>query len=889
MKDFHSQSCATVLKNLKTSKKGLSGKEVEKRLKKDGLNQLEEEKPLGLLRTLLAQFKSPLIYILLAAGVISAVLKEFVDAGIIFGAVFINTIIGFFQENKANNALSKLRQMVEHTALVIRDGHEHQVKSKQLVVGDIIVLEAGNRISADARLFEAHDLQVNESSLTGESVPSQKKTDKVIVGAALADRENMVYAGTVVASGTGRAVVVKTAMDTEIGNISNLVKTTKEEKTPLQLRLEELSKLLGIVAATISVLIVIVGVLQGRDFFEMFIVGVAVAVASIPEGLVVAVTVILIMGMQQIMKEKALTRKLVAAETLGSTTVICTDKTGTLTQGKMQVTKIIVGDTHFDLPNKLEQENAKALAMQFALRIGLLCNNAVVENPEANLEDFKMIGLPTETALLFAAISAGLNPEEANCHCERVSEAPFSSETKFMMTLHHKIGKGYRIYEKGAPERVLEKSSFYYNEGKIEKLTEARKREFNKIHEELTSQGLRLIAVSFKKLTEKQVGKVDKFDLRSEDKDLIFVAFLALKDPLRVEASQTIAICRQAGIRPIIITGDHKLTASAIAKEIGFKLKPGSVITGEILDKTSDEKLKDLVAKVDVFARVSPHHKLRIVKALQSRGEVVAMTGDGINDSPALKAADIGVCLGSGTDIAKETADIVLLDDNFKVIVSAVKQGRVIFSNIRKSITYLISDSFSEVILILGSIIMGAPLAILPTQILWVNIVNDGLPNFSLAFEKEEEDVMSNKPISRKEPIINKEMKVIIFVAGIIRDLFIFGMFFYLLKHSYDISYIRTLVFATVGLDSLLYIFSLRSLSKPIWKNNPFSNHYLTFAALSSLVLLLAAIYWPPLQGMLSTVALSWADWGIVFSISVATIAMIELSKFLFFIRNKVN
>ncbi|MCF7820008.1 MAG: HAD-IC family P-type ATPase [Candidatus Pacebacteria bacterium] len=885
MSNFHHLKEASVFRELKTSIKGLKNSEIKIRQQKYGFNKLEEEKPLGSLTIFFSQFKSPLIFILLIAGSISLALGEKVDAYVIFGAVFINTVIGFFQENKANKALSHLKKMVHHNALVIRDGHEKEVESSELVPGDIILLAPGSRIPADARIIEALDLRINEANLTGESVPASKNNKAVEVGVPLADRLNMAYASTIVLSGSGKAVVTAIGSNTEIGKISSLVKSTKEEKTPLQNRLSQLSKLLGILVLFICLAIIGIGLWQGRDFFEMFIVAVAVAVSAIPEGLVVAVTVILVLGMQQILKKQALTRRLVAAETLGSTTVICTDKTGTLTKGEMQVVKIIISDKEkeVDSSKRLEEKDQE---IRFALQIGLLCNNAVIENPEASLEEWRVIGLPTEAALLSASMQSGLNREELENIYPRVAELPFSSEKKFMATLHQRH-KGFRLFEKGAPERVLEKSSFYHHQGKTVILSEAKRKELSSLYENLTKQGLRVIGLAYRKIKTSELGVQDYKQLNWDelDKNLVFVGFMALKDPLRKEAKETIAICREAGIKPIIITGDHKLTAKAIAKEIGFKVTAQSIMTGEELDLIDDKKLEKVVSRVNVFARVSPHHKLRIVKALQARGEVVAMTGDGINDSPALKAADIGVCLGSGTDIAKETADIVLLDNNFKVIVAAVKQGRVIFSNIRKVITYLISDSFSEVILVVGSILLGAPLAILPAQILWVNIVNDGLPNFSLAFEKEEKGIMKRKPISRKEPIINAEMKTIIFAAGLIRDLFYFGIFLYFLRLDLDINYIRTFIFAIVGFDSLLYVFSLRSLTQPIWKINPFSNRYLIFATIISLLLLLAAIYFTPLQNALSTVALPAKDWLVIIGVSILSISLVEISKYHFIVK----
>ncbi|MFH1822233.1 MAG: HAD-IC family P-type ATPase [Patescibacteria group bacterium] len=889
MSDYHALTIEAALKELKTTKEGLTHEEAKKRLDKYGLNKLAEEKSLSWLKILFSQFASPLIYILLIAGIISLVLNEYIDAGVIFGAVFLNTIIGFIQENKANKALSKLKQLVEHKALVLRDGHEVEIDSSYLTIGDIIFLKSGNRVPADARLFESSNLQVNEASLTGESVASFKSVEKIKKGSGVADRENMVYASTIIVSGSGKAIVTAIGKDTEIGKIAEMVKATPEEKTPLQVRLSEFSKFLGILVAVISLAIIGIGVWQGRDFFTMFLTGVAIAVAAIPEGLAVAVTVILVLGMQRILRKKAIVRKLVAAETLGSITVICTDKTGTLTEGRMYVAHIVIGEKEFEIKSLgTRQDKEEAKIVSLALQTGMMCNDAVIENPGDELAELRIIGAPTEAALISAAVQSGLDQNKLLKVEPKIDQLPFSSESKFMITLHKKKGN-YILYEKGAPEKLLDKSTTYYHHGKVRKLEKVNREKLIASYEKLSNKGLRIIGVAKREFNpELWPDSQKEKDWSNIDKDLTFIGFIALKDPLRPEAKETISICRQAGIRPIIITGDHKLTARAIALEVGMNVKAENIITGEMLDKMDDKKIKELVKKIEIYARVSPHHKLRIIKALQERGEVVAMTGDGINDSPALKAADIGLSLGTGTDIAKETSDIILLDNNFKTIVAAIKQGRIIFSNIRKVITYLISDSFSEVILIVGSILFGLPLAILPAQILWVNIVNDGLPDFSLAFEKGDKDIMKKKPIKKNEPILNNEMKVIIFAAGIIRDIFIFTIFIYLLRYNFDITYIRSIIFAAIGIDSLFYIFSLRSLRTPVWRMNPFSNLYLVGAVLVSLFLLLIAIYWPPLQSVMSTTSLHLNSWLLIFSYGALSMMMIEIIKHYFVSREKV-
>ena len=887
MADNHSIKIHKVFENLKTNERGLSQDEALKRLKKNGPNEMPKEKPLSQLTIFISQFKSPLSYILLGAGTLSFVLGEYIDSGVIFGAVIINVVIGFFQENKASKAISKLRNLVDQKCFVIRDGGELVLNSSLLVEGDVILVKAGNRIPADARLFEAISLSAEEASLTGESIPSSKKIGEVPKGATIADRSNMVFAGTIAVHGLGKAIVIATASNTQIGKIAEMVKETHEEKTPLQLRLDSFSKFLGILFASISSLIVLIGIFQGRSLLEMVETGVALGVASIPEGLTVSVTFILALGMQQILKKKALTRKLVAAETLGSTTVICTDKTGTLTEGKMHVAHIIIGQQEFEmnsLGSRQDEKEAKAVSM--ALQTAMMCNNASIENPDDELASWRIIGSPTESALLSAAVQSGLSKEELLKHEPQVAELPFDSENKFMISLHQKRNGEYIIYEKGAPEILLKKSDKYIHQGKECKIGEDDLKILNSTYEKLTSKGLRVVALATKTFRSSELDdNHEKINWENFDSSLVFIGFIAIKDPLRPEAAETIGLCKKAGIRAILITGDHKLTARAIGEEVGLKTKADNLISGEDLDKIDDEELVHIVKKVNIYARVSPHHKLRIVKALQRRGEVVAMTGDGINDSPALKAADIGISLGTATDIAKETSDMVLMDDNFKTIVAAIRQGRQIFKNIRKVILYLISNSFSEMILIAGSIILKMPLAILPVQILWVNIVNDGFVHFPLAFEKNDDSIMSEKPLKKNEPILNKEMKIIIFAVGIIRDLIIFAIFINMYQNNLSIDYIRTLVFVYLGVNSLIYIFSLRNLNVHIWEMNPFSNKYLLVGVFTSFFFMLLGIYWGPLQTILSTVHLGVPDWTLIISLSLLTVLMMEVVKHFFMIK----
>jgi Ca2+-transporting ATPase len=888
MYSFHSATLDDCFKQVKSSSAGLSIVEARHRLDKHGANRLAATKPLGWLPIFFSQFKSPLIFILLLAGIISVIAQEYLEAEIVFGAVLINVVIGFIQENKANNALNQLQKMVEHKTIVRRQEGDQEVDSAEVMVGDIIILRAGEQIPVDARLIKSIDLQINEASLTGESAAIYKNIEILNPDTQLADRRNMIYSGTVVESGSGEALVVSKGRHTELGKISEMVQTTMEVQTPLQKRLAQLSKFIGLIAAVVSVLIVVAGLIQGRDFLEIFLTAIAVAVAAVPEGLAVAVTVILVLGMKKILKQKALTRKLIAAETLGSTTVICSDKTGTLTEGRMQVAHIVTGSKEFVLPDLFQKNNQAEITNALrALEIGLFCNNAILEKNIDELQPEKIVGLPVEVALLTLGRELGLDQEQLLAREPKVAELPFNSGQKFMITLHQLAANNYVLYEKGAPEKIIAKASKLIGV-KANKVLDGKDREeLLRQTDELTSRGLRVMAVAFKSLKKLPWSlQTEPKDWSLVDSDLVFVGLIAFKDPLRPDAKETIALCRQAGIRPIIITGDHPLTAAAIAKEVGLDGQPEDVITGARLETIDDEVLREVVKKYNIYARVSPEHKLRIIRALQANGEVVAMTGDGLNDSPALKMADIGVCLGSGTDIAKQTADIVLLDDNFKVLVSAVEEGRIIFRNLRKSVAYLVSDCFSEIFLIVGSIVFNLPLAILPAQILWINIVNDGFPNFSLAFEHDNKGVMDSPPLKRLEPIINKEMKVIIFGLGLVRDFFILLLFVYLYKNQplfgWDLDYLRTLFFALLGFKSISAIFSLRSLSLPFFKIKQGHNPYLLGAFVISLLLLILAVYWSPLQKILGTVALSGRSWLLIFGLSFVNIIIIEIIKYFF-------
>jgi len=878
--DWHAREIREIFTVLKTTKSGLSFDEARKRLAKHGPNKLPEEKRLTQVQIFLNQFKSPLVYILAAAALVTFLLGDFIDTGVILVAVFLNTFVGFFEERKAEKIIEKLKLMLVSKAKVLRDGGEREIEAEELVSGDIILIDAGDKIPADARLIGARNLQIVEAALTGESAPSNKSLKVLEVGATLADRENMIYMGTNATRGRGEAVVVSTGMHTELGKIALLVHGAAEEVTPLQARLSQFAKWLTVVLLGVCFVIFLLGLLQGRSFVEMFTISVAAAVAAVPEGLLVTVTVILAIGMQKILKEKALVRKLVATETLGSTSIICTDKTGTLTLGKMMVDHIFT---------ETQSEKTKMKVLE----IGLLCNNAVIENPEDELKNWIIFGDSTEQALLLAAVQAGLDKDELQKKMPRIDEIPFDEEKKYMATLHKLKVKSEKfppkagapwvqkvIFVKGAPEKVMSMCGWSEVNGEKEQFTHERAQKFKKELDELANKGLRILSVAYKEV---ELESISDQNLT----DLVFVGLVALKDPLRPEAGEAIRLCRQAGIRPILVTGDHRLTAKTIGQGIGLEVGDKNILEGRELDKIGDEELGRVLKNIDIYARVEPRHKMRIIDAWQKKGEVVAMTGDGVNDAPALKKADVGVALGSGTEVAKEAADIVLLDDNFKTIVKAVEQGRIIFENIRKVIVYLFSSIFTEVLLIVGSLIFGLPLPILAAQILWINLIEDSPPSMALAFDPGEGGIMAEKPRKRTEPIINFQMKTLIFSVGIFTIILLFGIFYYFWKTTGDINYVRTLVFVGLGVNSLCYIFSCRTLRRQIWQSNLFKNQFLNLSIIFGFLMLFVALYFPFMQRILKTVPLGVSEWAVLLSFGILNIILIEIVKYIFIVRNR--
>lgn len=832
----------TVTKQFETNlKAGLSSHQAAERLKTFGRNTIKEVKAKSPFIIFLQQFLSPLMYILLIASIASMLVGELKDAIVISIAVIINVIIGFVQEWKAEKAATALKAYEVPRCHVQRDGNIVEIDARELVPGDIVNLAPGSRIPADIRLSYVADLTVEEAILTGESKPISKTIEPLDVGLPVGDRTNMAYSGTYAISGKGVGVVVATGHKTQLGQIAQLLIETKDEDTPLQLQIKRFSWFLGWLMLSVTGAVFVLGLLKKFPFKEIITISIALAVAAIPEGLLVAVTVVLAIGMQRMLRRKALVRHLIAAETLGSVSVICTDKTGTLTKGYMAIDQII---TRKNPPNVIELLQAATL------------NNDAQIVPEKD----QRVGNPTEVALLEAAHQHNIDTKNLQETMPRIDEIPFSSNIKYMATLHQ-INSTQRVIVKGAPEKIFPMCN----------IDTATKEYFFSKADEMTKNGLRVLAIASK----------DGSDLviQTELHSLTCLGLVGLRDPLRPTAAQTVKELNNAGIHTVVVTGDHQDTATHIARGAGIAIREENSMTGPELDAIDDQELYEKITSIDLFARVSPEHKIRIVDAWQRRGESVAMIGDGVNDAPALKSSDIGVALGSGSDVTHEISDMVLLDNNLSTISAAVRQGRIIFDNIRKVIVYLMADSFSEIILILGSLLMGLPLPMLAAQIFWINLVTDGFPDLALTMEPGEPEVMLEKPRAKDEPVMNTHMKVLIFIIGIITDIGLFGLYLGLLRTGFDIVHIRTIMFTALAIDSLFYVFSVRSMRSSLFRVNPFKNKWLNLAVLAGAAVQLLAVYFPPMQKLFSTVPLGTQEWGIILALALVKLVSIEVTK----------
>jgi Ca2+-transporting ATPase len=877
---------------------GLNAEEVERRRSTHGFNELIETKGKTIWAMLLEQFKDFLILLLIGAAVISAALGELTDAAVIILVVVLNAVLGVGQEFRAEKSLAALKRLAAPLAKVLRDGQVLSLPARELVPGDLIILEAGDFVPADLRLIETANLKIDEAALTGESVPVGKSADWVGEGElALGDRKNMAFMGTVATFGRGRGVVVETGMDTEIGHIAEMIQSTEPEETPLQRKLAQFGHQLGFLALGLCAIIFIVGVLRGLQVFPMFLTSVSLAVAAIPEGLPAIVTIVLALGVQRMAKNKAIIRKLPAVETLGSATVICSDKTGTLTQNAMTVRKIyipghaldVTGDGFQPFGEFLESgkkvDLAENLELSLLLKAGLLCNDArLQEVREKGAAGWRVVGDPTEGALVIAAAKGEYRREDLEKALPRVMEFPFESERKRMTTLH-KGDLGHPSLNalkgiswgltKGAPDLVLELCDRYLRSDGIHPLTPDDKKVFLAANSEMASKALRVLGFAIKPL-----GDPEQVTLAEAESRLIFLGFMGMMDPPRKEVAESIRMCREAGIQPVMITGDHKDTAVAVGCELGLLEEGQRAITGQELDTIDKKALSESIKNIAVYARVSPEHKVRIVEAFKDRGDIVAMTGDGVNDAPALKRADIGAAMGIvGTDVAKEAAEMVLADDNFATVVAAVKEGRIIFENIKKSIFFLLSCNIGEVVTIFFAILLGWPVPLLPIQILWVNLITDSLPALALGMDPAEGDIMKRKPRNPEQGVFGNGSTATIVVYGFYIGLITLAAF--LLGEGVSIEKGRTMAFATLCLSQLFHVFNFRSLRSSLLVRGMLSNRYLVGASIISAFFLIIVMALPFLERVFKLVDLSTNEWLTVLALGASTIVMAEIWKLL--------
>jgi Ca2+-transporting ATPase len=886
--------------------RGLSQDEVLERRTRYGPNELIERGLKSPWQILFEQFTDAMVIVLIVAAVISIFVKDPRDAIVIGAIVVLNAILGFVQEYRAERAMAALKRMAAPRVKVRREGELKQLDSHEVVPGDIILLEAGDAVPADARLINSANLRVQEASLTGESVPVDKQTEVLEAESIpVGDRSNMLFMGTAVTYGRGTAVVVETGMHTELGRIAELIQSVESEPTPLQRRMAQLGKTLALAALGIVVLVFLLGVLQGEDLAEMFFTAVALAVAAVPEGLPAVVTISLALGAQRMLRRQALIRKLPAVETLGSVTVICSDKTGTLTENRMTVKILDVAEHTLDLDEQLrdgmpvlraadERSNLTWTAQTALLAGGALCNDAELKEDSESEGDFTTIGDPTEGALLVAAARNGVWKDEIAEQLPRVKEIPFSSERKLMTTVHelnlngpedafgkqiHQIlqkpDAEYIAFTKGAVDRLLGLSASVWVEGQLIPMDDSWRERIEAANDGMASDGLRVLGVAYRAWADLPENLPDD---QIED-ELVFVGMVGMIDPPRPEVHEAVAMTKTAGIRPIMITGDHPLTAQRIAKDLGIA-QTEHTLTGVDLERLDDAELADELENVSVFARVSPEHKLKIVRVLQDKGQIVAMTGDGVNDAPALRRSDIGVAMGiTGTDVSKEAADMVILDDNFATIVRAVREGRNIYDNVRKFIKYTLTSNTGEILVMLLAPLLGMPLPLTAIQILWINLVTDGLPGLALSQEPPEEMIMERPPHSPDENILARGMGRQIVWIGALMGIVSLGIGY--AAWMVGDEYWPTMVFTTLTLSQMGNALAIRSQRDSLFKIGLLSNKPMLGAVVFTLVLQLIVTYWPPAQSLLGTQALPPLELALSLLVSTVVFWSIELSKWI--------
>ena len=884
--DWYQLSIKEVFEKLNTSEKGLSDSDVKERLSKYGSNILVEEDKVSKLKLLIHQFASPLIYILIIAAVITFILKEYIDTGVIMAVVILNAIIGFFQEYKAEKSIRALKKMVIPRARVIRDNNEKEVKSEELVPGDIVMLTSGTRVPADIRLTHTIELRIDESMLTGESLPSEKNrhtihADKLTPG----DQRNMAFMGTIILSGRAKGVVVTTGTSTILGGIATEVRKFELIRTPLQEKFDRFAKRIGLVVLLAALALFGFGILSGENVKAMFMTVVAAAVATVPEGLPIVITITLAVGVARMARKNAIIRSLPAVETLGSTTVIGSDKTGTLTKNEMTVKLIYDGKHTYEVTGSgyepkgdilrdgvhIKSKELKNL-MQL-LRIGLLCNESDVYKEG---DFYKIEGDPTEGALIIAALKVGLNHIEEREKYVQISLIPFESERSYMASLHKHRGKKL-IFVKGAPEKVINMCSRDV-EGKS-----LNKKEILHVASAFAQEGMRVLAFAYNEAPD----ELDEFSCKELEScrdiasGLIFAGLQGMIDPPREEAVEAIEGCKRAGIKVVMITGDHPITAKAIAKKLGISDDNAQILIGKEIEDMDDAELFKKVETVSVYARVSPLHKLRICEQLKRHGHIVAITGDGVNDAPALKAAHIGIAMGrTGTDVAKEASDMVIVDDNFASIFHAVREGRIVFDNIRKVVFFLIPTGISAILTIMGALLLGLPSPYLPSQLLWINLVTNGLQVIALSFEPGEKNVLQRPPLNPNEGIMSKILiQRTFFVAAVISIGVVYNFYIAYTKEGTTLEHARTIAVTTMVVFQFLQAWNSRSEWQSIFNMHPLGNPFLFYGLIASFLAQIAMIYTPALQWVFKTEPLNANDWLIIMLPALSVILVVEIDK----------
>lgn len=866
-----------VFEILQTSGAGLDESEILKRRKIFGLNELADDGAKSRLGIFAAQFKSPLIFILLAAGAVILTLGKYIDALFIFSAALINSALGFYQENKADEALGRLKNYIRETAVVSRSGRQMEIDRRDVAVGDILHFSQGDRIAADARVVFANNVSVDQSFLTGESLPVEKKSAAASFQADLINQSSMVFSGSLVVEGVGFAVVIAIGKDSQLGRIADILAKTKKEKTPLQKQIASFSANVSLILLALTAGVFLLGWYFGKPLFEMFLTSVAIAVAALPEGLPIALTVILAVGVERLAKKNGVVRKLLAAETLGNTTVILTDKTGTLTEARISLSEIIVEPLKSGADNLLKSYFNRL--EKEILELAVLNSHILIENPDEPVSLWRISGRSVEKAVVLGAAEAGV--AVVKIKSEIIDFLPFNSEHQYAGVLFKKNNKHFVLGIMGAPERILGMSGFFHNNGRLEKIGKKEKVLLEEFIAKKAFDGGRVLAVAgrdFDSLPHNGFQELKNLNQMS------LLGFLVLRDQIRPGVAAVIKQAEEAGIKTVIVTGDHRGTAEALAKQIGWTIDETSVIDGARLDEISKDDLIKILPLVKIFSRVTPEGKLKLVQIYQAYGELVAMVGDGVNDAPALKTADIGVALGSGTDVARESADIILLDDNFETLTSAIEEGRRIIENIKKVVVFLFSSVFDELILIGASIAAGLPLPLNALQILWVNFFSDSLPATALSFENGFTDLLK-KPVKDKNPIFDSAVKFYILVIGVFTSSLNYFFYVWFLAQGVDAEIVKTFIFFSFGTYTLFLTLSVRSLKKQIWEYNPFSNFYLLAAITMGIILMLLAVYLPLLQNIFKTVSLSWQWLAASLGLGLFNIMALESGKW--FYRNR--